>query len=89
MSIETWVTGPAGASDYRAHLERSEATVNGRLAIAGRVAQRVFLGEHWDYTFQPENSGLSLKVAAAPSDVFEVGSPAVLALDPALLVAIE
>ena len=70
-------------------LERTGATTNGRMPLAGKVTQRVFLGEHWDYTFQPENSGLQLKVAAAPSDVFEVGSPAVLALDPALLVAIE
>ena len=70
-------------------LERSEATINGRMPLAGKVVQRVFLGEHWDYTFQPDNSGLQLKVAAAPSEVFEVGSPAVLALDPALLVAIE
>ncbi len=70
-------------------LERTAATINGRLPIAGQVTKRVFLGEHWDYTFQPVNSGLHLKVAAAPSDVFEVGSSAVLALDPALLVAIE
>ncbi len=70
-------------------LERTAATINGRLPIAGRVTERVFLGEHWDYTFQPAESGLRLKVAAAPSDVFEVGSSAVLALDPALLVAIE
>ena len=26
MSIEAWVTGPAGASDYLAHLDRSEAS---------------------------------------------------------------
>ena len=70
-------------------LERTAATINGRLAVGGTVTQRTFLGEHWDYTFAPDDSSLSLKVAASPSDVFEVGSAAVLALDPALLVAIE
>ncbi|MEZ5852748.1 MAG: ABC transporter ATP-binding protein [Hyphomicrobiaceae bacterium] len=60
-----------------------------RLAIGGSVGHRTFLGEYWDYTFDVANSGLKLKVAAPPSDVFEVGSPAVLALDPALMVALE
>ena len=70
-------------------LERTVATINGRMPIAGHVVQRTFLGEHWDYTFAPDASGLKLKVAASPSDVFDVGSAAVLALDPMLLVAIE
>ena len=70
-------------------LARQGATVNGRMPIAGQVTDRTFLGEHWDYTFQPAHSELRLKVSAPPSDVFEVGSHAVLALDPALMVALE
>ena len=70
-------------------LERTAATINGRMPISGHVVQRTFLGEHWDYTFAPDASGLKLKVAASPSDIFEVGSAAVLALDPALLIALE
>jgi hypothetical protein len=50
--------------------------------------QRSFLGEHWDYVFGPENSGLRLKVAAQPSELHEVGSAAWLSIDPKLMVAI-
>ena len=70
-------------------LERAGTAVNGRVAVEGAVSQRTFLGEHWDYTFQPAGSGLQLKVSAPPSDVFEIGEASVLALDPALMVAIQ
>ena len=70
-------------------LERAGMSITGnRVAVEGQVVQRSFLGEHWDYTFQPANASQVLKVAMPPSDVFEVGSPAVLALDPTLMVAI-
>ncbi len=59
-----------------------------RVSIKGRIVQRSFLGEHWDYVFGPENSALQLKVATQPSEVHEVGSDAWLAIDPKLMVAI-
>lgn len=34
MSIEAWVTGPAGASDYRAHLDRSPESPYRRFAVS-------------------------------------------------------
>jgi ABC-type Fe3+/spermidine/putrescine transport system ATPase subunit len=59
-----------------------------RVAIKGSIVQRSFLGEHWDYVFGPENSGLRLRVATQPSEVHDVGSAAWLAIDPKLMVAI-
>jgi iron(III) transport system ATP-binding protein len=59
-----------------------------RVAIKGSIVERAFLGEHWDYVFGPENSGLRLKVATQPSEVHDVGSTAWLAIDPKLMVAI-
>ncbi len=71
-------------------LERASANLGDNLVpITGGVIQRTFLGEHWDYTFQPKDSGLQLKVAAPPSEVFEIGDAAILALDPSLMVAIQ
>lgn len=32
--IECWITGPAGASDYRAHLDRSQASPFRRFAVS-------------------------------------------------------
>jgi ABC-type Fe3+/spermidine/putrescine transport system ATPase subunit len=59
-----------------------------RVSVKGSIVQRSFLGEHWDYVFGPENSGLRLKVAAQPSELHEVGSAAWLSIDPKLMVAI-
>jgi ABC-type Fe3+/spermidine/putrescine transport system ATPase subunit len=59
------------------------------LYIEGRVAERTFLGEHWDYQFTGDNSKLSLKVAARPTDVFDIGAKVWLALDPSHMVVIQ
>ncbi len=87
--------GGAGPIDFSVRpqslrLQRDATAVNGALVpLGGSVTERAFLGEHWDYVFQPTGSGLQLKVSAPPSEVFEIGEAAVLALDPALMVAIE
>jgi ABC-type Fe3+/spermidine/putrescine transport system ATPase subunit len=70
-------------------IARDSASANGHLPIAGRVVDRTFLGEHWDYTFRPAEAVGDLKVSAPPSEVFEVGSHAVLALDPTQMVALD
>ena len=69
-------------------LSRTPLPDGNRFAVKGNIVQRSFLGEHWDYVFGPENSGLRLKVATQPSEVHEVGSDAWLAIDPKLMVAI-
>jgi iron(III) transport system ATP-binding protein len=65
------------------------AADQGFVQVAGTIAQRTFLGEHWDYLFAPDGSGLRLRVVAPPSSVFEVGAPATLAVDPALMIPIQ
>jgi ABC-type Fe3+/spermidine/putrescine transport system ATPase subunit len=69
-------------------LSRAPLPDGHRFAVKGSIVQRSFLGEHWDYVFGPENSGLRLKVATQPSEVHEVGSDAWLGIDPKLMVAI-
>jgi ABC-type Fe3+/spermidine/putrescine transport system ATPase subunit len=59
------------------------------ILIEGRIVQRTFLGEHWDYVFAPSQSCLRLKVSARPSEVFIVEDPAWLALDPRLMVVVQ
>ena len=51
-------------------------------AIAGRIAQRAYLGEHWDYGVRPAESALALRVTARPHEVFEVDEEVWLELDP-------
>ena len=50
--------------------------------VAGRLVERAFLGESWDYVVAPGESGMRLKVAAPPSQVFEVGEAVWLEFDP-------
>jgi iron(III) transport system ATP-binding protein len=58
-------------------------------AIAGRVVQRAYLGEHWDYAIRPRDSTLQLRVTARPHEVFEVDDDVWLELDPTQLAHIE
>ena len=50
--------------------------------VPGTLLERAFLGESWDYIVAPVGSGLRLRVAAVPSQVFEVGDTLWLGLDP-------
>jgi ABC-type Fe3+/spermidine/putrescine transport system ATPase subunit len=70
-------------------LEPPGGQANGAVLVQGSIAQRTFLGEHWDYVFAPADAELRLKVSAPPAQVFEIGAPAQLVLDPTLMVAIE
>ena len=63
-------------------LRRTPPAAEGMLAIESRLAERAFLGESWDYIVAPVGSGLRLRVAAVPSEVFEVGDVVWLVLDP-------
>ena len=51
-----------------------------------QVAQRAYLGEHWDYTVRPAGSALSL---ARPHEIFEVDEKVWLELDPRQMAALE
>ena len=68
---------PNGAASSAAH------------TVPGRIEQRTFLGEHWDYTFSPQGSELRLKVSALPVDVYETGQAVSLAFEPRLMVALQ
>ncbi|MBV9734412.1 MAG: ABC transporter ATP-binding protein [Acidisphaera sp.] len=58
------------------------AAGDGVALVEGRLLQRTYLGESWDYVVAPLDSGLRLKVAALPAEVFEVGETVWLRFDP-------
>ena len=70
------------------HRERRGATDRSVL-VPGAIAQRAYLGEHWDYAVRIDGSALSLRVTARPHEVFEVGARVWLELDPAQMAPIE
>ena len=50
--------------------------------IKGRIIERAYLGEAWDYLVQPEGSSLRLRAAAPPMDMHETGANVWLQIDP-------
>ena len=69
--------------------QRSLGADEGACVIAGRVVQRAYLGEHWDYAVRPLDSALQLRVTARPHEVFEVNESVWLELDPGQLAHIH
>jgi iron(III) transport system ATP-binding protein len=57
--------------------------------IPGRVVQRAYLGEYWDYAVRPDGGALLLRVTARPQEVFEVDARVWLELDPRQMAPIE
>jgi iron(III) transport system ATP-binding protein len=56
---------------------------NGHWWIAGKVAERAYLGEVWDYTITPLGSALPIRVSAPPTTMVEPEAPVWLGIDPA------
>jgi iron(III) transport system ATP-binding protein len=65
------------------------AVANGSVVVPGRISQRVFLGESWDYVVSGEATGLKLRAAAPASDVHEVGTQVWMAVDPRHMVIVD
>jgi iron(III) transport system ATP-binding protein len=51
--------------------------------IEGRIIERAYLGENWDYVVRPEGSLLHLRASAPPMDMHETGANVWLQIDPA------
>jgi ABC-type Fe3+/spermidine/putrescine transport system ATPase subunit len=64
------------------HLHRQPPPSSERVAVVpGRIVQRAYLGEHWDYAVRPKDGALLLRVTARPHEVFEVDEPVWLEID--------
>ncbi|MBX6376259.1 MAG: ABC transporter ATP-binding protein [Acetobacteraceae bacterium] len=70
-------------------LHRTPPDANGRPVLPAMVAERVYLGESWDYVVRPRDSGLRLRVAAPPLQVHEVGESVWLEMDPHQIAVVD
>ena len=59
-----------------------------RCLIEGKVVERAYLGEHWEYGVSPKGSRVQLRVSALPIEVHDVGAPVWVELDPAQVAVI-
>jgi ABC-type Fe3+/spermidine/putrescine transport system ATPase subunit len=50
--------------------------------LAGRIVERAYLGEYWDYVVQPDHSDIRLRAAAPPLDIHEIGTRVWAEIDP-------
>ena len=50
--------------------------------LGGRIVERAYLGEYWDYVVQPDNSDLRLRAAAPPLDIHDIGTRVWAEIDP-------
>ena len=65
------------------HLHRRPPAASERTCvIPGRIVQRAYLGEHWDYVVRPKDAELQLRVTARPHEVFELNEHVWLELEP-------
>ena len=61
--------GPA--AEHRHPSRARRPTPNGGWWVAGRIAERAYLGEYWEYVVRPAESDLRLRVSAAPQTVYD------------------
>ncbi|MGE0223657.1 MAG: ABC transporter ATP-binding protein [Acetobacteraceae bacterium] len=50
--------------------------------VEGRITDRAYLGEYWEYGVRPEGSDLRLRVSTAPTEAYEIEETVWLAIDP-------
>ena len=56
--------------------------------IAGRIEQRAYLGEYWEYLVRAAQSDLCLRVSTPPAALYAVGQEVWMAIDPNLIAPI-
>jgi ABC-type Fe3+/spermidine/putrescine transport system ATPase subunit len=61
---------------------------NGGWWVEGRIAERAYLGEHWEYVVRPPDSDLRLRVSTAPTTIYDVEETVWLEIDPARIARI-
>jgi iron(III) transport system ATP-binding protein len=55
---------------------------DGRCVVEGRITERAYLGESWDYVVAPLYSALRLKATASPAQIMDVGRKVWVEFDP-------
>ncbi len=56
--------------------------------IAGKIEERAYLGEYWEYVVRPAGSRLRLRVSTPPTDMYAVDREVWMQIDPARIAPI-
>lgn len=63
----------------------SPGNKNGHCYFPGRIVQRGYLGEYWDYVIKPEHGESTFRVVVAPQHVFDAEEAVWLEINPAAM----
>jgi ABC-type Fe3+/spermidine/putrescine transport system ATPase subunit len=55
---------------------------NGAWWLAGRIAERAYLGDYWEYVVRPAESDLRLRISTSPQTIYDAGDAVWLEIDP-------
>jgi ABC-type Fe3+/spermidine/putrescine transport system ATPase subunit len=58
------------------------ADANGAWWVQGRIAERAYLGEYWEYVVRPAESDLRLRVSTSPQEIYNTDDVVWLEIDP-------
>jgi ABC-type Fe3+/spermidine/putrescine transport system ATPase subunit len=50
--------------------------------VAGKIEERAYLGEYWEYVVRPSESDLRLRVSTPPNDMHAIGQDVWMEIDP-------
>ena len=64
-------------------LHASAPSAEGRWIVPGRIVERAYLGEYWEYGVQPDGSDERIRVSTAPTEMRAVDERVWLEIDPA------
>lgn len=56
--------------------------------VAGRIIERTYLGDYWDYAVQVDGTDLRLRVSTPPGEAHDTGRAVWMEIDPARIAAI-
>jgi ABC-type Fe3+/spermidine/putrescine transport system ATPase subunit len=87
---------PGGSSDVSFSVRPQAISLHDRMPdvhgaawwVPGRIAERAYLGEYWEYVVCVPDSPLRLRVNTAPAESRDVGQEVWMRIDPAQVVVI-
>jgi iron(III) transport system ATP-binding protein len=50
--------------------------------VRGRITERAYLGEYWEYVVNPPDCALRLRVSTPPTTVYDIAETVWLEIDP-------
>jgi iron(III) transport system ATP-binding protein len=68
--------------------DSAPADRGGAWVVAGKIEERAYLGEYWEYVVRPANSDLRLRVSTSPADMHAIDRAVWMEIDPALIAPI-